>query len=157
MKKLFLLLVAGLCSITTFANPYLTGNKKLDRNLINIDHEARRDKDKYVKKLKKNFDIKEEQYEELHLEREWSPGDIYLALSIAKVKKVNIDIVQRQFQLHRTKGWSAILKALEIKDSTPAYDKIQSTVKKGTPKRDYEEERLNIYEKHKQELKQDKK
>ena len=111
-KTLILLLI--LISAGLQATGFKSGDKQMDHHLINIGHEAQLDFDAFLSKTAQKFGQEKDFLKSLHVDFEWSAGDIYFAAVLAQiVNKPMVELID-VYNHHRAQGWGKIAQELGI-------------------------------------------
>lgn len=92
--------------------PMTTGDEWVDLRLDDIGAYARRHRDPFVDELVRYRDAPRELVVDLLEQRDWEPGDVYFACSLARVIGRPCRFVADQYAQSLLEGWDALASAL---------------------------------------------
>lgn len=112
------------CQVT-----FNTGNGELDANLTVINNRGEGDFKSFKRELSIDFNVPEPKLEDMRVSVGLSPGEIYLALEIARNSPSSVDEVLRIYQANKSKGWGYIAKEAGIKPGSAAFHQLKNNSK----------------------------
>ncbi|WP_144392361.1 hypothetical protein [Pleionea sediminis] len=146
MKTFIIATIAVLGLSVGFASEkWDSGDKQLDRWLININHVAQGNWLEAIKEQAKTFNVPEERLIETFEMYEFSPADFYLALSIEKVTKTKWEDVVESFRVHRSSGVDKLREIYGLTANSPQFKEVRALIQKGAPEEDLAAEQENIF------------
>ncbi|PWK53746.1 hypothetical protein [Pleionea mediterranea] len=148
MKQLiFSFILLCLFSPLTFAANFNTGDKQIDRWLVNIDYVARKDQMQAVKELAKQFKVSEKKIMRSRMNLELSVADLYAVLAIEKATGDDWDKIIESFIQYRRQGLDEILKLAGMPPHSNEFKQFKALIQQGAPKEDLEADSRNIFKK----------
>lgn len=134
MKKYILTFALIITTSLIFGQTsFNTGSAEFDANLSIIDIEAKADLPKFKTDLKTDFNISIPKIDQM-ISLKMEPGEIYLALEIAKIAKRPIDDVIKSYNVNKGKGWGYIAKEMGIKPGSPEFHALKGKGKNKSSK-----------------------
>ncbi len=106
-----------------------TGSGELDANLSVINERGKGDFISFKKELSVDFNVPIPKLENMRVSIGLEPGEIYLALEIARNSPSSIDEVLRIYQVNKSKGWGYIAKEAGIKPGSAAFHQLKNNSK----------------------------
>lgn len=106
-----------------------TGDKELDSQLVSLDTEAKVSFSSFKVELSNTYAIPAPKIDYLKVEIGMSGGDIYMALEIARIKNISVDIVVNSYKKHKGQGWGVIAKDLGIKPGSAEFHQLKGNAK----------------------------
>ncbi|MBI1836136.1 MAG: hypothetical protein HYR91_02605 [Flavobacteriia bacterium] len=107
-----------------------TGDQDLDKQLVEINNEAKNDLTKFKTDLLNVFKIPFEKTEVL-LKEKMEPAEILLSAKIASISKKSLDQVITCYKTNKSKGWGYIAKEMGIKPGSPEFHELKKKKEKG--------------------------
>ncbi len=149
MKVFALFALTMLVSTTAVAEKFNSGDKQIDRWLINIEFVSADKAEEKIKKMSEKFQFDEAKLLELHYELEWSVADLYAGMALKKVSQLSWEEIHLNFNRHRAEGWAAILESLKVDKNSQTFVQFKSLVGEGAPKEDLEADSRNVFKQKK--------
>ena len=126
---LFFLAPVGLLAQLNFN----TGSSELDADLKIINSDAKADMSSFKTDLSVEFKVSTKKIDQM-LSMKMEPGEVYLALEIAKIAKREIDDVLKVYKANKDKGWGYIAKQMGIKPGSPEFHALKGDSKNKSAK-----------------------
>lgn len=137
MKYFILLSLFFSVSLSYSQRSFNTGNVELDANLTVINDRGKGDFKSFKRELSVDFNVPEPKLERMKVSLGLEPGEIYLALEIARNSPSSVDDVLRIYKDNKSKGWGYIAKEAGIKPGSAAFHQLKNNSKgrkdKGKP------------------------
>lgn len=150
MKHLFFtLIVICIISPLSVASNFNSGDKQIDRWLVNIDYVARDDQAKAIQQLAKQFNASEQKVMRPRMNLELSVADLYAALAIEQATGADWDKIIESFRQHRSEGLAKILQLAGMPPHSDQFKQFKALVQQGAPKEDLEADSRNIFKQKK--------
>lgn len=132
LQKIFILVLMMIFTgCFTVYGQYETGDDELNRNLIDIDAQARVDFNLFKTDLRQNYQVSAQKIDYLSLKIGMRAGDIYMTLELARISGRSIDQVVDVYRSHKTKGWGYVAKQLGIKPGSAEFHALKGKGKSG--------------------------
>jgi hypothetical protein len=106
-----------------------TGSGELDANLTDINERGKGDFISFKNELRIDFNIPVPKLENMRVKLGLEPGEIYLALEIARNSPSSLDEVLRIYEANKSKGWGYIAKQAGIKPGSAAFHQLKNNSK----------------------------
>lgn len=129
MKYFILLWFIFTLSFSFSQISFNTGNGELDANLTVINDRGKGDFKSFKHELSIDFNVPESKLERMKVSLGLQPGEIYLALEIAKNSPSTLDDVIRIYKNNKSKGWGYIAKEAGIKPGSAAFHQLKNNSK----------------------------
>lgn len=122
-------LVAGLGSAhaQTFSlnwNPR-SGDVWVDTQLADVNRYGSRYRDPFIDEMVRYHDAPRDLVTDLLVNRNWAPGDVYYACTLAQVIGRPCGYVAGEWQQHHGEGWGAMAKRLGIKPGSAEFHRLK--------------------------------
>lgn len=115
-----------------------TGDVNLDAELNLYNTKAKSDMASFEAEMKASFSITDKKLDYMMGNLHMAPGEIYLALEISNITKVDVDQVLSVYETDKSKGWGYIAKQVGIKPGSSEFHQLKNNTKaqkgKGTGK-----------------------
>ena len=125
MKYLFLLVFTISCYIASAQELFVAGNIYLDSDLNAVNRQARLNISTFNNDMRLSYNVSAKTLNHMSVNLNMAPGDIYLSLEIARVRRIPVDRVITVYQSHHSKGWGAMAKELGIKPGSPEFHRLK--------------------------------
>ena len=146
MKQLiFSIILVSVISPLSFASNFNSGDKQIDRWLVNIDYVAREDQAQAIQQLAKQFKVSEQKVLKPRMNLELSVADIYAALAIEQSTGAEWEKIIESFRQHRSQGLAKILQLAGMPPHSDEFKQFKALIKKGAPEDDLEADSRNIF------------
>lgn len=106
-----------------------SGDPELDKDLKEINATAKKDINLFKRNMADQFKVKQEKITDLLDLKKMEPADVFMALKIAKIIDIDIDIVIGKYEENKGKGWGAIAKQMGIKPGSPEFHELKNSSK----------------------------
>lgn len=126
MKNIFLVLLSFLVYSASAQISFNTGSVQLDTDLNAINANASVDFGSFKGDLSLSYNVSEKKIDYMKGSLNMAPGEIYLALEIAKLSKTPIDEVITIYKNNKCKGWGYIAKEAGIKPGSAAFHQLKN-------------------------------
>jgi hypothetical protein len=126
MKSILIILLSFTVYSVSAQISFNTGSVQLDTDLNTINARASADFDSFKGKLSISYNISEKKIEYMKGSLEMAPGEIYLALEIAKLSKKPIDEIIIIYNKDKSKGWGYIAKEAGIKPGSTEFHQLKN-------------------------------
>ena len=100
------------------------GASDLDGFIKNVNVQAQADLGAFKVKLSTQFGVPMPKVEALMINVA-TPGDAYMCLRVGQVASKPVDVVVKEYQTHKGKGWGTIAKNLGIKPGSPEFHALK--------------------------------
>ena len=124
MKKLSSFLFVVSLSLLLSSPVFASGD--LDSFIKSLNVQAQADLGAFKVKLSTQFGVPVPKVEAM-MATVRTPGDAYMCLRVGQVASQPVEVVMKEYQAHKGKGWGVIAKNLGIKPGSKEFD----TLKKG--------------------------
>lgn len=114
------LAVSGLASALSIA-----GNDDFSLWIEDLNIQAKADLGLFKTELSVEFGISIARVEQLIIEAEMEPGDVYMTLELSRISEKPVDEVVEVYKVHKTKGWGAMAKELGIKPGSAEFKALK--------------------------------
>lgn len=138
-------LLLTFCFTAHAKDTFKSGDKQVDRWLVNINFVARDNWLEAIKSQAKSFSVKEEQLVETYEMLELSPADFYVALSIQQITGEKWDDIVDRMMKYQASGVAKVLEVSGIPPHSKQFEQFRQFIQKGAPERDLEAEHNNIF------------
>lgn len=129
MKQLlFIALIAVAPTIINAQIQFNTGSSDLDADLNIINSDAKKDITSFKADLSVSFGVSVKKIDYMS-SLKMEPGEIYLALEIAKISKRSVDDVIECYKNNKSKGWGYIAKEMGIKPGSAEFHQLKGKSK----------------------------
>lgn len=126
MKQItFLIIVLFISFKYTAQTSYNSGDQELDKELTEINSQAKLDLTKFKNDLISTYKIPITKIEEL-LKEKMEPAEVLLAAKIASISKKPLEQVVSCYKENKTKGWGYIAKQMGIKPGSPEFHALKN-------------------------------
>ncbi len=142
ITALFLL---TLCFSALAKDTFKSGDKQVDRWLVNINFVARDNWLEAIKSQAQSFNVKEERLIETYEILELSPADFYVALSIQQITGEKWDDIVDRMMKYQASGVAKVLEVSGIPTHSKEFNQFKKLIQQGAPERDLEAEHNNIF------------
>jgi hypothetical protein len=122
MKKIFSFLLILCLTFSIFSQSLASSD--LELYIKNLNIEAQADLGAFKIRLSTQFGIPVPKIEEVMASVE-SPGDAYMCFRVSQVASKPIEIVLKEYQSHKKKGWGIIAKNLGIKPGSKEFHELK--------------------------------
>ena len=122
MKKLFSFLLAISFSLLLSSLVFASGD--LESFIKSVNVQAQADLGAFKVRLSTQFGIPVPKVEALMV-RVATPGDAYMCLRIGQVASQPVEVVTKEYQTNRGKGWGSIAKNLGIKPGSKEFHALK--------------------------------
>lgn len=129
MKLSILIIFALITSISYSQISFNTGSRELDANLTIINKEGNNDFKSFKRDLSIDYNVPEPKLESMRVSLGLIPGEIYLALEIARNSPSSLDEVLKIYQKNKSQGWGNIAKQAGIKPGSAAFHQLKNNAK----------------------------
>lgn len=102
-----------------------TGDRGFNRDLGDLNVEASVDVDAFFGRLSVAFNVSKDRLQELRVNARMEPADVYMTVKVAKVTAKPIEVVVREYEANRGKGWGVIAKRLGIKPGSREFHELK--------------------------------
>lgn len=134
MKNLlFVILVFSVYSVSAQIK-YNTGNSQLDSDLNLLDARVGADLGSFKVDMRVSYNITEKKFDYMYGSLKMAPGEICLALEIARISKTSLDQVLLIYESHKSKGWGYIAKQAGIKPGSSEFHELKNGISSGKKK-----------------------
>lgn len=144
MRTFFLLCLVSL-SLSVSAIDYRTGDKALDRWLINIDFVAREQQQQAFERLCQEFKVNPELLGSWRDDYELSVAQMTAALVARKILDTDLEATLEQFSKTPVKKYQALLKELGMPEFSDQFKTFRQEIQRRAPEQDLEAESRNIF------------
>lgn len=129
MKQITFLIIGLFISFKyTAQTSYNSGDQELDKELTEINSQAKLDLTKFKNDLISTYKIPITKIEEL-LKEKMEPAEVLLAAKIASISKKPLEQVVSCYKENKTKGWGYIAKQMGIKPGSPEFHALKNKEK----------------------------
>jgi hypothetical protein len=126
MKNILIILLAfTVCSVSAQIS-FNTGSVQLDTDLNTINARASVDFDSFKGDLSVSYNISEKKIEYMRGSLNMAPGEVYLALEIARLSNKPIDEIIIIYKSDKSKGWGYIAKKAGIKPGSTEFHQLKN-------------------------------
>lgn len=129
MKYFILLSLLFSISLSFGQISFNTGNGDLDADLTVINERGSSDFKSFKRELSIDFGVPEVKLDHMRVSLGLEPGEIYLALEIARNSPSSVDDVLRIYKNNKSKGWGYIAKEAGIKPGSAAFHQLKNNSK----------------------------
>lgn len=129
MKKLLFILFIFSFYLSSAQIAFNTGSVQLDSDLNSINIGASANFEAFKGDLAISYNVSEKKIEYLRASVNLAPGEIYLALEIAKLSRRSIDQVVTIYKNNKGKGWGYIAKEAGIKPGSAAFHQLKNNAR----------------------------
>ena len=106
-----------------------TGDVNLDAELNLYNSNAKSDMASFEAQMKASFSITDRKLDYMTGSLHMAPGEIYLALEISNIARVEVDRVLSVYKTDKSKGWGYIAKQVGIKPGSPEFHQLKNNTK----------------------------
>ncbi len=125
-KKIFVAIL--FISMTSFSQPYETGDKELDKVLTEVNTNAKTDLKEFKEKIAKTYSTTVEKVDKCFKEG-MSVGDVIMAHGVLLISKKPIENVVTFYEKNKEKGWGLTAKEMGIKPGSTEFLKLKESAK----------------------------
>lgn len=127
--KIFSLITASLLCLAVNAQiKFNTGSAELDKELNQINSEAKSDLTKFKQGLEDQFHVGVKEIDKV-FGTITEPAEAHLAFKIGEITNKPMDVVLRSYTANKDKGWGAIAKDLGIKPGSAEFHALKGKSK----------------------------
>jgi len=129
MRNLLLLFLVFSAYSASSQIAFNTGNAQLDSDLNALNLSAKSDLGAFKTDMKLSYNVSDKKFDYMRVTLKMAPGEIYLALEIAKIAKKPVDDVLKVYKTDKSKGWGYIAKQLGIKPGSAEFHQLKNNTK----------------------------
>jgi hypothetical protein len=122
MKKIFFLLL--IISLSFFIFSAVLASSDLDSFIRNLNVEAQADLGAFKVRVSAQFGVPVPRVEAV-IASVATPGDAYMCFRVGQVASKPVEVVTKEYQAHKKKGWGVIAKNLGIKPGSKEFHALK--------------------------------
>ena len=122
MKKIFFLLL--IISLSFFISSAVLASSDLDSFIRNLNVEAQADLGAFKVRVSAQFGVPVPRVEAV-IASVATPGDAYMCFRVGQVASKPVEVVTKEYQAHKKKGWGVIAKNLGIKPGSKEFHALK--------------------------------